>query len=357
MAHITVGFAQMQDVQQTLSDTSNQVFQASSDFQAVMRRLDWEVKSKSDIESRARRLTHKLEDCRTASRNYSAFVNTAYVKYAELENYQRGLANVGNVTPFPSGVAVNGFSRNGEQKTEEEETVKAKSFWEMVAEVKKSIDDWKMSHIDNMISWLKTMIDEGKKTDGTLAVIADFIGFIENIVKMINGEEEYSIEKVILTILSDITDFLGDLYNRLKILDDNPLLGIISKIINVVNESIEIVKTAKEKGLAKVLSTLDSLIESIGTLIRTGTDAIKVLGPAQKLMVKGVTYAVCGVLTFTSRLAGDCMTFSEDGELDGKEIMQAAKNAIISGGGTVIKLISRGTVDVDVNADGTVAFK
>ena len=107
MAHITVGFAQMQEVQQTLSDISNQVFQASSDFQAVMRRLDWEVKSKNDIESRAKKLTCKLEDCRTASRNYSAFVNTAYAKYAELENYQRGLANATYPQPSSSICSIN----------------------------------------------------------------------------------------------------------------------------------------------------------------------------------------------------------------------------------------------------------
>ena len=343
MAHITVGFAQLQEVQQTLSDTSNQVFQASSDFQTVMRRLDWEVKSKSDIESRARRLTHKLEDCRTASRNYSTFVNTAYVKYAELENYQRGLANVGNVTPFPSGVAVNGFSRNGEQKTEEE-NVKAKSFWEMLAEFYWKGHEQLMSHIDELLSWIKSILEKGKHaaSQEALGMAADVIGLFEDIIDMFKdlSEQKFNLSKTITEIGEDILDILLGLVDMDK-------YGIINKLISIVSELLDAIKTGIEDGIDKMLSELDSLIESVGSA------ALKL---ATTPVARGIIYTVSTVATFLSRLVGDCMSFNKDGSLDGKEMLQALENGIISGSGTLVNLVTRGFIDFDVNSDGKIVF-
>lgn len=344
MAHITVGFAQMQEVQQTLSDISNQVFQASSDFQAVMRRVDWEVKSKSDIESRARRLTHKLEDCRTASRNYSAFVNTAYVKYAELENYQRGLANVGNITLFPSGVAVNGFSRNGEQKTEEEQTVKAKSFWEMLAEFYWKGHEQLMSHIDELLSWIKSLLEKGKHaaSQEALGMVADVIGLFEDIIDTVKdiSEEKFNLSKTITKLGEDILDILLGLVDMDK-------YGIVNKLISIVSELLDAIKTGIEDGIDKMLSELDSLIESVGSA------ALKL---ATTPVARGIIYTVSTVATFLSRLVGDCMNFNKDGSLDWKEMLQALGNGILSGSGTLVNLVTRGLIDFDVDSDGKIVF-
>lgn len=344
MAHITVGFAQMQEVQQTLSDISNQVFQASSDFQAVMRMVDWEVKSKSDIESRARRLTHKLEDCRTASRNYSAFVNTAYVKYAELENYQRGLANVGNITLFPSGVAVNGFSRNGEQKTEEEQTVKAKSFWEMLAEFYWKGHAQLMSHIDELLSWIKSLLEKGKHaaSQEALGMVADVIGLFEDIIDTVKdiSEEKFNLSKTISKLGEDILDILLGLVDMDK-------YGIVNKLISIVSELLDAIKTGIEDSIDKMLSELDSLIESVGSA------ALKL---ATTPVARGIIYTVSTVATFLSRLVGDCMNFNKDGSLDWKEMLQALGNGILSGSGTLVNLVTRGFIDFDVDSDGKIVF-
>lgn len=98
MSHVKVEFAQLQEVGQTCSNVSGKILQATQEFQESMRGLDWQVRSKSNIESRARKLTHRLEGCRAALRSYSSFVNIVYSRYSELENYQCESEKKGNIS-------------------------------------------------------------------------------------------------------------------------------------------------------------------------------------------------------------------------------------------------------------------
>lgn len=107
MAHIRVEFTQMQEAGKTFSDISGKILQANKDFKTSLRKIDWKVKSKGNIDSRARKLSKRLEGCRAVLSGYSRFINTAYMKYVALENYQEGLDGLGDVTPYSSGSASN----------------------------------------------------------------------------------------------------------------------------------------------------------------------------------------------------------------------------------------------------------
>lgn len=64
MAHIKVEFTQLQEAEKNFSDISRKILQANKDFQTSLRRIDWKVKSKGNIDSRARKLSKRLEGCR-----------------------------------------------------------------------------------------------------------------------------------------------------------------------------------------------------------------------------------------------------------------------------------------------------
>lgn len=88
MSHIRVEFAQLKEIERACSDASNKIIQAKLDFSRAVAKLDWEVKSKSNINSRCQKLAKRIENCSVALSDYEKFVNRAYGKYSELDRYR-----------------------------------------------------------------------------------------------------------------------------------------------------------------------------------------------------------------------------------------------------------------------------
>ena len=99
MSHIKVEFAKLQEIGKECSAASKRILQAKEDFQSSINRLDWEVKSKANIRARAVKLSNRLNSIGMALPKYNSSVNMAYSRYTELDNYRRGLSDIGDVAP------------------------------------------------------------------------------------------------------------------------------------------------------------------------------------------------------------------------------------------------------------------
>lgn len=119
MSHIKVEFAKLQVIGKECSATSKRILQAKEDFQSSINKLDWEVKSKANIRARVVKLYYRLNRVGIALPKCSFFINTAYSRYAELDNYKNGLDDLGDVTQFSSNKSVNVSVANKEDKYDE----------------------------------------------------------------------------------------------------------------------------------------------------------------------------------------------------------------------------------------------
>lgn len=87
MSHIKIEFGQLQDIIQFFPKVSNQLLQANKDFMDSISRLDWQVKSKNDINYKSKQIAKHIRNCGDALLSYEKFVNGAYSKYKALDQY------------------------------------------------------------------------------------------------------------------------------------------------------------------------------------------------------------------------------------------------------------------------------
>lgn len=102
MSKIYVDFDRLQKIGEGCGTVSSKTDGIKKDFQQTIRKLDWDVRFQSDINSTAMQLSRKLQNYHRVLKEYKAFVELAHKKYLELDSvdfelkFEAGQTNIFN---------------------------------------------------------------------------------------------------------------------------------------------------------------------------------------------------------------------------------------------------------------------
>lgn len=89
MPRIYVSFAGLEQVGNQCKSVSLQVGEVRSDLLKTVRRLDWDVRYESDINSTAKQIARKLENYSNALKTYQSFLRNAEKEYVKLNTLKQ----------------------------------------------------------------------------------------------------------------------------------------------------------------------------------------------------------------------------------------------------------------------------
>lgn len=336
MAHIKVEFTQLQEAEKNFSDISRKILQANKDFQTSLRRIDWKVKSKGNIDSRARKLSKRLEGCRAVLSGYSRFINTAYMKYVALENYQEGLDGLGDVTPYSSGSASNSALPSND--VIKEEVGKTETILDMIIKL-----------LDVVKEYLDIDIADG--------VLSDILGLI-----VTAAEKEKEGVNNIWELLSFMFEGGTSVISLVEDLADKGNVhgfGIVKTVLSMFDDYLDF----KDKGIGEILQGAGGLIAGTGKLaeeylkykVSEGFTS-EVAKKAAKDMVKtvgdGLITPLVAFGSSCTRFVGDMIEFTKDGNYSIQDFARTLLDSGLSGGSSWIKSLTCGVVNVNVDQVG-----
>lgn len=336
MAHIRVEFTQMQEAGKTFSDISGKILQANKDFQTSLRKIDWKVKSKGNIDSRARKLSKRLEGCRAVLSGYSRFINTAYMKYVALENYQEGLDGLGDVTPYSSGSASNSALPSND--VIKEEVGKTETILDLIIKL-----------LDVVKEYLDIDIADG--------VLSDILGLI-----VTAAEKEKEGVNNIWELLSFMFEGGTSVISLVEDLADKGNVhgfGIVKTVLSMFDDYLDF----KDKGIGEILQGAGGLIADTGKLaeeylkykVSEGFTS-EVAKKAAKDMVKtvgdGLITPLVAFGSSCTRFVGDMIEFTKDGNYSIQDFARTLLDSGLSGGSSWIKSLTCGVVNVNVDQVG-----
>ena len=86
MPRIYVEFAKLRQMESNFRSISIKIENINSNFQRTVKQLDWDIKSKSDINNTANKIGRNLESEIQAIKKYQQFIVDAHSQYARIEN-------------------------------------------------------------------------------------------------------------------------------------------------------------------------------------------------------------------------------------------------------------------------------
>ena len=118
MPYIKVSPSALSSMSETLRNSSSKVGRIESDFSGVARKLDWDVRSASDIQRRMDRINGELEDYARMLGKMQTFVGNAKSKYESVQGKYSGSGGKGggggSTRSFEAKVEKNWFDSVGE---------------------------------------------------------------------------------------------------------------------------------------------------------------------------------------------------------------------------------------------------
>lgn len=336
MAHIKVEFTQLQEAEKNFSDISRKILQANKDFQTSLRRIDWKVKSKGNIDSRARKLSKRLEGCRAVLSGYSRFINTAYMKYVALENYQEGLDGLGDVTPYSSGSASNSALPSND--VIKEEVGKTETILDLIIKLLDVVKEYLDIDIaDGVLSdILELIVTAAEKEKEGVNNIWELLSF------MFEGGTS------VISLVEDLAD-KGNVHG----------FGIVKTVLSMFDDYLDF----KDKGIGEILQGAGGLIAGTGKLaeeylkykVSEGFTS-EVAKKAAKDMVKtvgdGLITPLVAFGSSCTRFVGDMIEFTKDGNYSIQDFARTLLDSGLSGGSSWIKSLTCGVVNVNVDQVG-----
>lgn len=89
MSRIYVKFSGLNQIGSHCKTISSKVDAIQSDFQCIVRQLDWDVRFESNINSTATQLAKKLSQYSRALETYQGFIEDAFNEYVKLDEYKK----------------------------------------------------------------------------------------------------------------------------------------------------------------------------------------------------------------------------------------------------------------------------
>ena len=85
MSRIYVDFNRIQKIGESCASVSSKTDEIMKDFQQTIKKLDWDVRFQSDINSTATQLSRKMQSYQRVLKEYKSFLELAHKKYLELD--------------------------------------------------------------------------------------------------------------------------------------------------------------------------------------------------------------------------------------------------------------------------------
>lgn len=315
MSHIKVEFAKLQEIGKECSAASKRILQAKEDFQSSINRLDWEVKSKANIRARAVKLSNRLNSIGMALPKYNSFVNIAYSRYTELDNYKNGLDELGDVTPYASNTSINVSPAYRED--EDKEQTLLERIIDKIADVMKYIDEYSdeetgvLAHICALISTTLEIGREGVKSVKEL---------ISSVSQIISGGFDL------------LTDFLDE--------KNAKGFGVAATILSMCSEILDL--TQKD---------IEEVLQDTGSLIR---DVVGLCGDFLKdnSVLSETIQPIAALVSAFCRLAGGVVDFFKGGDFSIQDVARLLLDSGLEGASNWINMITKGVIDIDVDKAG-----
>lgn len=86
MTRIYVKYSSLTEIGNECKKIASNIDKIGNDFNRNIKKLDWDVRSKDNIEAKAERLVHKLNEYEKLLKEYHKVINFAYDKYKKLDN-------------------------------------------------------------------------------------------------------------------------------------------------------------------------------------------------------------------------------------------------------------------------------
>lgn len=90
MPRIYVEFSKLNSMRNYCESVASKIDVIQSDFQQIVRQLDWDIRYESDINSTAAKISKRLEQYSRMLGSYQHFIEVAYNEYIKLDRYQKG---------------------------------------------------------------------------------------------------------------------------------------------------------------------------------------------------------------------------------------------------------------------------
>jgi len=97
MTRIYVKYSSLTEIGNECKNIASNIDKISNDFNRTIKRLDWDVRSKDNIEAKAERLVHKLNEYEKLLKKYQRVINFAYDKYEKVDQEGNGKDFIGLV--------------------------------------------------------------------------------------------------------------------------------------------------------------------------------------------------------------------------------------------------------------------
>lgn len=97
MTRIYVKYSSLTEIGNECKNIASNIDKISNDFNRIIKRLDWDVRSKENIEAKAERLVHKLNEYEKLLIKYQRVINFAYDKYEKVDIEGNGKDFIGLV--------------------------------------------------------------------------------------------------------------------------------------------------------------------------------------------------------------------------------------------------------------------
>ena len=181
MPRIYVDFSKLNSMRNYCESVASKIDVIQSDFQQIVRQLDWDIRYESDINSTAAKISKRLEQYSRLLESYQYFIEVAYNEYIKLDRYQKRetlndffamelraahLTGPGGANPFETGNII--F------------TDKIKNYFSDVEEEQE------------LLSTIKSLLEGADKLGNKdeAGVLKDVISYIQNAVSFFNEDKK-----------------------------------------------------------------------------------------------------------------------------------------------------------------------
>lgn len=97
MTRIYVKYSSLTEIGNECKNIASNIDKISNDFNRTIKRLDWDVRSKDNIEAKAECLVHKLKEYEKLLKKYQKVIDFAYDKYEKVDQEGNGKDFIGLV--------------------------------------------------------------------------------------------------------------------------------------------------------------------------------------------------------------------------------------------------------------------
>ena len=315
MSNIMVEFAQLQEIGKECATTAKKIQQAKEDFQSSVNKLDWEVKSKANIRGRSVKLSNRLNSIAISLIKYNSFVRSAYSRYADLENYQNGLNEVGDVKPYSPDASVSVSPTN--KGDEDQEKTLLEIIIDKIGDVMKYLDKYSdketgiIAHICALISTTFEIGREGVKSVEEL---------ISSVLKLVSNEFDL------------LTDFLDK--------ENAEGFGVAATLFSMCSEMLDLAQ-----------KDIGELFQDSGALIRDVVGLCEDFLQGNSKLNKAL-YPIAAIGGIISRAIGDGFEFFKDGDFSIQDTARLLLDSGLEGASNWINLLTKGVIDIDVDKAG-----